>query len=341
MEGMFDAGGGAAALVLQGERALYGKTPRPAEAARLFEEALKEDHRCRPAKFALKSLLWWRRVLKDGAGGEGGNGPGVGMRIVDQWEGFYRFLDQIGGVDWDALSAIRYWVSARAIEAFAYNELNPAERGDWNIQFKLGLCYKGVGDYERALCFLDAAAGFKRDNIELMFERADVRALAGDGEEARFLFREAFLADPLEANVYSMASALFCKLYRAAGERGCEGGEILEWMPVWGTLLGVFPKKRELNQSVLGKLKAQVFELENALKTEGGPGSRNAKRQLVPRLLNRYFWLVEHYEVCGRQEARRQGGRADEYERLVNDTLLKIQYLDNGEFIYKQFEKLG
>jgi hypothetical protein len=110
---------------------------------------------------------------------------------------------------------------------------------------------------------------------------------------------------------------------------------------VWGTLLGVFPEKRELSQSVLGKLKAQVFELENALKTENDPGFQNVKKQLVPRLLNRYFWLVEHYEVCGRQEVRRQNGRANEYEKLVNDMLLKIKYLDEGEFIYKQFERLG
>jgi hypothetical protein len=169
-----------------------------------------------------------------------------------------------------------------------------------------------------------------------------VKALSAQGgvdRDARLIFREAFLSDPQEVRVYSMESVLFCELYRAVGERGYEGSDILEWMPVWGTLQGAFPLKCELNQVKLGKLKAQVFELENELKTEGGPGSRSLDKKLIPRLLNRYFWLVEHYEVCRKREEARQTEKAAGYERLVRETLLKIQYIDTEDFLYRPFLK--
>jgi hypothetical protein len=337
MEGEFDASGRAVAMTLvqEGEKALRSGLPNAGlEARRLFEEALRGDYGSKAAKFALKSLLWWQRRLEDYA--PSANGPEKGRAIVDEWKGFYRFLNDIGGVGgiddagWDALRAVRYWVCAAAREAFDYNALNPSQSGDWGIQFKLGLCHKGLGDYENACAFLDVAAGFKQDDVPLLFERADVKALAAERDarpdgEARLIFREAFLAAPQEACVYSMESAFFRGLYHAVAERGYEGDEILEWMPVWGTLLGAFPFKCELNQIKLGKLKGRVFELENEFKAEGGPGSRNSEGRLVPRLLNGYFWLLEHYEASRQREKSRHG-----LDRLVEETLLKIEWTCSG-----------
>jgi hypothetical protein len=324
-------------FIQEGKDLLRSGGPRAGlEAGRLFEEALNRDYGNRAAKIALKSLLWWQRRL-DGYTSSA-RGPEKGGAIVDEWNGFYHFLDDIGGVGdiddagWDALRAVRYWVSAAALDAFEYNALNPAQSGDWGLQFKLGLCYKGLGDYKNACMFLDTAAGFKQDDIPLLFERADVKALAMEPDarpdgEARLIFREAFWADPQGVCVYSMESAFFRGLYHAVAERGYEGVEILEWMPVWGTLLGAFPFKCELNQIKLGKLKARIFELENTLKAEGGPGSQNGERKLVPRLLNGYFWLLEHYEASRRREELRQ----DEWaERLVEETLLKITWMCSG-----------
>jgi tetratricopeptide (TPR) repeat protein len=344
MEGKSDASGADVALALVregGKRLRSGQPDSPLLAQRLFEEALTKDYGNKAAKFALKSLLWWQKRLEDYAPSTGNS---KGMSIVDRWEDFYRFLDGIGGVDREMLKVIRYWVSAAAMEAFDYNRFNPSQSGDWELQFKMGLCYKGLGDYENALVFFDTAAGFKQDHAALLFERADVKALtnaaAGGGRDARLILREALLADPQEAPVYSMESALFCELYHAVGERGYKGKEILEWMPVWGTLLGVFPFKCGLNQVKLGKLKAQVFELENEVKKWGGPGSPGIDKKLVPRLLNRYFWLVEHYEVCGGREEPGQNRRTENYEKLARETLLKIQYIDIDGFIYRSFLKM-
>jgi hypothetical protein len=39
---------------------------------------------------------------------------------------------------------------------------------------------------------------------------------------------------------------------------------------------------------------------------------------MKPRLLNRYFWLIEHYENTG------------ENQKIIEETLLKIRILDKG-----------
>jgi hypothetical protein len=55
--------------------------------------------------------------------------------------------------------------------------------------------------------------------------------------------------------------------------------------------------------------------------------------------LNRYFWLVEHYEVCREREEARQTEKAADYGKLVRETLLKIQYIDTDDFLYRSFLK--
>jgi hypothetical protein len=61
----------------------------------------------------------------------------------------------------------------------------------------------------------------------------------------------------------------------------------------------------------LGKLKQSIFLLEKEI--EGGA---EATGTLRPRLLNRYFWLVDHYLSVG--EARER----------IEEVLVRIRELD-------------
>jgi tetratricopeptide (TPR) repeat protein len=350
----------ALSLVFQGERFLYGNPPNPEEARRLFDAALTADYRCLSAKTALKALRWWCGCFESAPAG----GAERGSYLMSRWDAFYRFLHladggrakckdgaigaegrvkhEDGAVDADRvkaidpLRAVRSWVCREAVGAFAYNPLDPSQNGNAGLLWQLGLAHKGSGDYQSALEFLKASAGLKPPPPALLFELADVTALLGDERGAEVMMRQAFFMDPLAVDEYSMESALFCDLLRAVRERGYEGDELLEWMPVWGTLLRTFTVRRELSQAELGRLNAEVFELETALKSWGAKDAA-LKALRTPRLLNKYFWLVEHYE---RTEAAGSGGREKSggSHALFKDTLLKIKYID--EFIHDQFVKL-
>jgi hypothetical protein len=58
--------------------------------------------------------------------------------------------------------------------------------------------------------------------------------------------------------------------------------------------------------------------MENAIR--GKPEDLNL---LIPRLINRYFWLIDHYE------------NIQEEPQLIEETLLKIKIVDPA--IYEQY----
>jgi hypothetical protein len=103
------------------------------------------------------------------------------------------------------------------------------------------------------------------------------------------------------------------KLRARIGEMGAE---LQEWIPVYGTIFGLFNVKRELRPLELGKLKQAIYQLEREI--GGQRGSR-----LTPRLINHYFWLVDHYLNSG------------EDRQKIEEVLAKIKELDSE--IYSEY----
>jgi hypothetical protein len=128
---------------------------------------------------------------------------------------------------------------------------------------------------------------------------------------AKALFREAFFADAQKVDIRSMESEMILRLRDQVQALGYAGRELLEWIPIYGRLYGIFSVKRELKQVELGRLKQSIFTMEFALRSKP-----EDLRLLVPRLINRYFWLMDHYE------------NVQEDPQLISDTLLKIKLLD-------------
>jgi tetratricopeptide (TPR) repeat protein len=170
-----------------------------------------------------------------------------------------------------------------------------------------------VGNYDLALKYLQQAWKFKRDDGETLSELADVNALLEDSIKAKVFFREAFFADPQGVDLRSMESEMILRLRDRVAELGYSGRELSEWMPIYGCIFGVFTVKRELKPVELGRLKQSIFSLENEVRSRP-----ENKALLVPRLINRYLWLLDHYENV----------RAD--PGLIEETMLKIKIIDSG-----------
>jgi hypothetical protein len=110
-------------------------------------------------------------------------------------------------------------------------------------------------------------------------------------------------------------------LYAEVSALGYKEDELCEWIPVYGYLWGVFSVKRELKQMEAGRLKQSIFSLETEYNA-----NLSRQRLLKPRLLNHYFWLIDHYE----------SSREDTH--LIEETLLKIKVTDPD--IYKMYTGL-
>lgn len=291
-------------------------------AGKALEEGLKIDFEDPELEFAMKCLSWWRERMNSPPGWESGmDGRSYdrGGFILSQWKSFYGFLDRVGGAEhYDrCLYAVKHFVFSAALSFFQDILGDGENQHDPGLLLMAGRCYKGVGSYEEARGYMEQAARFRREDGETLSELADVNALLEEAKAAKALFREAFFVDPQGVELRNLESELIIRLAARVRGMGWTGPELLEWIPVYGSIYGVFSVKRELKLAELGKLKQTIFSLENEM--------RNApeKQLLTPRLINRYLWLIDHLEGAGGEPS------------LIEEIMLKIKLASPA--VYEQY----
>jgi tetratricopeptide (TPR) repeat protein len=305
------------------------KTSDVAAAIMALEAALSVDFENLEVLYALKCIHWWLdrmkgadKIAQSPARQRQSDAYARGKYILSQWEAFYSFLDRIGGgmhAEYDPCHyAIRRFVFSTTLQSFQDILGDGVNQHDPELLLQVGRCYKGVGNYEEALKYLEQAVRFKREDGDVLSQLADVNALMDETRSAKALFREAFFMDAQKVDIRSMESEMILRLRDRVQTLGYAGKELLEWIPVYGCLYGIFSIKRELKQVELGRLKQSIFTLEFALR-----GRQEDPALLVPRLINRYFWLIDHYESV------------QEDPQLIAETLLKIKLLDPA--VYERY----
>lgn len=242
-----------------------------------------------------------------------------GEYLLREWPNFKRYLETGERVFEAASYACRLWLFTRAMESYQ-RALQRASVPDPDLLFRIGRCLKANGDYEGAAEFLEHVLQSKRQDAELLGELADCYAFLNETKTAKAFFREAFFINPQAVNTDFLESQLIQRLIERIRRIGYSGKELKAWMPVYGVLYGVFNIKRELRPLEYGRLKQAIYSLELELREQRSDAEQNL---LVPRLLNHYFWLIDHY--IGAKDSREN----------VEEVLRKIKLLD--ESVYEQF----
>ncbi|MDR2597745.1 MAG: hypothetical protein LBC76_10570 [Treponema sp.] len=285
-------------------------------ACALMEQALDLDFENEEIKHALKCIHWWlehtRRIddLK--------NPFEKGSLFISLLKQYHVFLGQFNRIYDQCQYAVRFFVYSKALVFFEGLLENQANQHDPVLLLLIGRCYKGTGNYDEALKYLVQAVHIKREDAETLAEVADINALLAQTKAAKALFKEAFFLDPSRINFLYLESALIQKLRDDVCALGFKDDELREWIPVYGYLWGVFSVKRELKQTEVGRLKQSIFSLE--AEYDANPSRRAL---LKPRLINHYFWLIDHYEI------------SREDHSLIEEILLKIKVTDPD--IYKMY----
>jgi tetratricopeptide (TPR) repeat protein len=279
-------------------------------ALKTLEKALGIDFDHPEVKYALKCLTWWLEHIKRAE--DFREVYDKGAFILSQWKPYYSFVDRFDEQFDSCQFVIRRYVFSVALKYFSDVLGDGANEHDPGLLLLVGRCYKGIGNYGESLKYLEQAARFKREDAETLSELADVNALLAENRAAKVLFREAFFVDPQKIDLRSMESEMIIRLRDRVTDMGYKGPELAEWIPVYGCLFGVFSVKRELKQVELSRLKQSIFALENEI----GHSGREQSPLLKPRLINRFFWLIDHY-----QNTRDDPG-------VVEDTMRKIKIID-------------
>jgi len=287
------------------------------EASERLEEALKIDFDYPGVTAAMKCCNFWREKLHRLEKAKGGYERGE--YLLEQWGHFLTFTLRMSDVTEKCLYSLKRWVFGSALGYYKrlYEESSVY---DSEVLLKIGRCYKGIGNYESAIEYLEMANQQKSGSPTILAELADSYAQINELRASKVFFREAFFIDPQKVDLDRIETAMIGRLVAKIEERGHTGAELLEWIPVYGTVFGVFNVKRELRPLELGRLKQSIYKLETELKEQRSPSV-----YAVPRLIKQYFWLIDHYVSSGEEKGK------------IEDILVKIRELD--PVIYKEYSK--
>lgn len=278
------------------------------EAENLFDQALQADLECEDLVFALQSCKFWNDTFKQTKEMVGFE---KGELLVSQWKRFKSRTEVSENPSQKIIYAFQKGIYSIALEAYANdfdegNIENEAER-----YRKAGLCCKKLGSYEKALLCLKKAYSVKETNAAVVAEMADCYALCGEDKRSKLLFKEAFFIDPQKVDLEYLDSPLINILVEKVRQKGFKDPYLKEWIPVYGVLLGAFSVKRELRSSDLNKIRQEIYSRKNELKDP-----RNDAELITPRLLNLFFWLIDHYVISKESISK------------INEVLLEIKILD-------------
>jgi tetratricopeptide (TPR) repeat protein len=285
------------------------------EALRLLEEALAEDFDNSEVVSSLKYLNFWKDRQEKVE--EISNRFERGEYLLSQWKLFQDFLHRVGSASERCLYVIRHHVFDTALQNYLAVYQNGTTR-DSELLLRLGRCHKWKGDYQTALEFLNKGASERPDSAEMLAELADCYAMVNEVQRAKVFFREAFFVDPQGVDLSNLESGLIHRLVESVVEMGITGKAVNEWVPVYGVLFGVFTVKRELRSIEYGKLKQSIYALEREHEAAPNPGDR-----VTARLINRYFWLIDHYVHTNEDSAK------------IDEVLLRLRGLNSQ--IYRQY----
>jgi len=301
------------------------KDGKPGLAQDNLKKALETDYDHPEVLYAMKCLNWWLEKLK--RLNDFHNPYEQGSYILAQWKPYYLFLDRIAeiwtsgedsapppGSQDSCQYAIKRFIYPMVLGLFG-DLLGDGNQQDPVILLQAGRCCKGAGNWEDAYKYLEQAGRLKRDDSVILSELADVCALLGDEKMGKALFREAFFLDAQGIDLSGLESEMILRLRDKTRELGYNGQELVEWIPVWGNIWGIFSVRRELKPVELGRLKQSILSLENEFRSKSG-----SDPLLKPRLLNRYFWLIDHCEL------------SRDISGLMDETMLKIKFIDPAVF---------
>ena len=273
------------------------------------EAALSIDFEHPGIQSALKCAVFWRDKF---ARAEALSAPETKADyLLKEWSGFeHRFSGHLDEPFTEGLAVLKGTVFHCVAEAYLEQVAFEDESRHHELLTKTARTWKRIGSFDRALESLDRVLQVRPDDAGALAEMADCLEVVGDSQKSKLFFREAFYLNPQAVDLDQLLSFPLNGVVNHLREKGVTGVELNEWIPVYAVVGGVFNVKRDLKPLELGQLKQGI----NALKSElHGGGARPIG---LPRLLNRYFWLIDHFFSVKEDRSK------------IEDVLLNIKLLD-------------
>ncbi len=234
--------------------------------------------------------------------------------LYAQWFRFAAFVRRQESFSFErGAEGVKKWVFGTVLNSYNRQKAQFSS-SDSSFFLRTGRCCKFLGRYDDALGQMEEALRFNRNSAEIMAEFADCYGLLNEIDYSKVLFREAFYLDPQGIDLEMIQSGYMVRLIEKVRERKSSENEVKEWIPVYAVLYEVFDVKREMKELEAGRLRQSIYGLRSELK------SPDKEWRIIPRLLYRYFLLIDYYLSSGKEREK------------IEDIMKRIELLDPDIF---------
>lgn len=262
-----------------------------AQAQSVFSYVLRLRYDNEVAEFGIVTCKYWlaryEQVQRIREGIE------LGSYLFEQWQKFEEFYKTRKRISTNVVDAVMCCVYTQALGQFN-KDLSAKKNNNIRLIFMCGLAYKKIGDYGNAIQCFQRCLKIDDTDSNAMAQLADTCMLIDEAEQAKILFREAFSVNPemiqLDQIECEMIKSLMSTVIK--NEPSSDETLIKYWMIVYGWLGGELDLYRELTSGEVSKIKNDIRIIERDIDL-----SRNYDGVLVAKLLNKYFWLYDYYNL--------------------------------------------
>lgn len=255
----------------------------------IFSDVLRYDYSNQIAETGVKCCKYWNSRINMMKSRE--TSYYMGKYLYDEWKKFQVFLRNQKNIQMKVINCVMYFIFGTALQ-YLEKEIQDNKIIDLSTLFLIGLFHKKLGDFDHAIYYFERIINNDRFNAPAFAQLADCYALIDEERKAKVLFREGFFICPSAIELDTLDSNLISNLIVRISEYKIPREELAYWIPVYGRVLNVFNIKRELAPVELGKLKQDVFHLEQDFFT-----LEAVDQKVKARLINYYLWLYDFYIV--------------------------------------------
>lgn len=254
----------------------------------IFNDILNEDYSSQIAETGLKVCKYWNNRISDIKSTTPFN---KGKMLYEEWKRFEKYLGSQKNVNMKVINALMFFVFNTTLQ-YLKKDIQDNKIIDIPVLFLIGLSYKKIGDFSSAIIYFEKVIKHDRNNSDAFAQLADCYALIDEERKAKVLFREAFFIDPYQIDIESLDSQIILTLIEKVKEMKIPEDQIKFWIPVYGRVLNILNIKRDLLAVEVGKIRQEVFQLEQVLYKSG-----KEEDIICARLINYYLWLYDYYVI--------------------------------------------
>ena len=223
-------------------------------------------------------------------------GKNTAEYLMKQWEVFNEYAENKDMTSSSAFKAAMRYIFFKASDhyKFAFQEQQDTS-SNFGFLLNLGDCFLRLEEYQSAIETLEFARSSYRSNARLLAILGEAYFHKGELPKSLASFREAFFVDPSEIDLSILRATPILELVEIVKKERNDYKDINEWIPIYGYTHDVFYVKRNLNVHLVETIENDIYKLEVNFQKMNKSQVENSN--IVPRLINKYLWLLDYYTL--------------------------------------------